>query len=75
MNTEIVVSFGPISFIAIVIQQIFIINAIYAILIRPIFKNSIRDKLLKIIRSSFRRGEIDTETYRNLEKDILNLES
>jgi hypothetical protein len=42
MNTEIVVSFGPISFIAIVIQQIFIIYAIYAIFIRPTFKSSSR---------------------------------
>jgi uncharacterized membrane protein len=75
MNTEIVVSFGPISFIAIVIQQIFIIYAIYAIFIRPRVKNSIRDKLLNIIRSRYTRGEIDTEAYRKLEKDITNLES
>jgi uncharacterized membrane protein len=75
MNTETVVSFGPISFIAIVIQQIFIIYAIYAIFIRPRVKNSIRDKLLNIIRSRYTRGEIDTEAYRKLEKDITNLES
>jgi uncharacterized membrane protein len=75
MNTEIVVSFGPISFIAIVIQQIFIIYAIYAIFIRPKVKNSISDKLLNIIKSRYTRGEIDTEAYRKLEKDITNLES
>ncbi len=47
MNTEIVVSFGPISFIAIVSQQIFIIYAIYAIFVRPMFNRSNREKLLQ----------------------------
>ena len=75
MNTEIVVSLGPISFIAIVIQQIFIIYAIYVIFIRPKVKNSISDKLLNIIKSRYTRSEIDTKAYRKLEKDITNLES
>ena len=75
MNTEIVISLGPISFIAIVIQQIFIIYAIYVIFIRPEVKNSIGDKLLNIIKSRYTRSEIDTEAYRKLEKDITNLES
>ena len=75
MNTEIVVRFGPISFIAIVIQQIFIIYAIYAIFIRPMFKTSNRGKLLHIIRSRYTRGEIDSEAYRKLEIDITNLAS
>lgn len=75
MNTEIVVSFGLISFIAIVIQQLFIIYAIYAIFIRPMFKGSNSEKLLHIISSRYICGEIDAEAYRKLEKDITNLES
>ena len=75
MNTEIVVSFGPISFIAIVIQQIFIIYAIYAIFIRPMFNSSKKGKLLQIICNRYTRGEIDSEAYRKLEEDIINLES
>ena len=75
MNAEIVVSFGLISFIAIVIQQIFIIYAIYAIFIRPMFKNSNRGKLLHIICNRYIRGEIDSEAYWKLENDIINLES
>jgi uncharacterized membrane protein len=75
MNTEIVVSFGPISFIAIVIQQIFIIYAIYAIFIRPMFMSSNRGKLLHIIYNRYTRKEIDSEAYRKLAKDIINLES
>ena len=75
MNTEIVVSFGPISFIAIVIQQVFIIYAIYAIFIRPMFKTSNRRKLLHIISSRYTHGDIDSEAYRKLGKDITNLES
>jgi len=75
MNTETVVIFGPVTLIAFVIQQIFIIYAIYTIFIRPIFKKPIRDKLLNTIRDSYTRGEIDTEAYRNLEKDIVNFDS
>ena len=75
MNTEIIVSFGLVSFIAIVIQQVFIIYAIYIIFIRPMFKTSNRGKLLHIIRSRYTRGKIDSEAYRKLEKDITNLES
>ena len=74
MNAEIVVSFGPISFIAVVIQQIFIIYAIYAIFIRPMFNRSNKGKLLHIICNRYTRGEIDSEAYRKLEKDIINLE-
>ena len=75
MNAEIVVSFGLISFNAIVIQQIFIIYAIYAIFIRPMFNNSNRGKLLHIICNRYIRGEIDSEAYRKLENNIINLES
>ena len=75
MNTEIVVSFALIPFLAIVLQQIFIDYAIYAIFFRPKANNSIRGKLLNIIRNRYTRGEIDTEAYRELEKDIVNLES
>ncbi len=75
MNTEIVVSFGPISFIAIVSQQIFIIYAIYAIFVRPMFNRSNREKLLQILCNRYTRGEIDSEAYRKLEEDIINLES
>ena len=75
MNTEIVVSFGLISFIAIVIQQLFIIYAIYAIFIRPMFKGSNKEKLLRIISSRYICGEIDAEAYWKLGKDIINFES
>jgi uncharacterized membrane protein len=75
MNTEIVVSFGLIPFLAIVLQQIFIVYAIYAIFVRPKVNNSIRGRLLNIIRNRYTRGELDTEAYRKLEKDIINLES
>jgi len=75
MNTELVVTFGPATLIAILIQQLFIIYAIYALFIRPIFMRSTRDKLINIIKSSYTRGEIDTEVYRKLEKDINNLDA
>ena len=75
MNTEIVVIFGPATLIAIVIQQLFIIYAIYALFIRPIFKRSTRDKLINLIRTSHTRGEIDTKVCRELEKGIINLDA
>ena len=75
MNTETVVIFGPVTLIAFVIKQIFVIYAIYTIFIRPIFKKSIRDKLLNTIRDSHTHGKIDTDACRNLEKDIINLGS
>ena len=75
MSTEMVVVLDPATLIAIVIQQLFIIYALYALFIQPMFKKSIRDKLLNTIRDSYTRGEIDTEAYRNLENDIMNLDS
>ena len=75
MNAEIVVIFRPATLIAFAIQQIFVIYAIYTIFIRPIFKKSIRDRLLNTIRDSYTHGEIDTEAFQHLEKDIVNLDS
>jgi hypothetical protein len=75
MNTETVVIFGPVTLIAFVIQQIFVIYAIYAIFIRPLYKKPVRDKLLNTIRSGYTRGKIGIDACRNLEKDIINLGS
>jgi uncharacterized membrane protein len=75
MNAELVVDFGPVLFIAFVIQQTFVIYAIYIIFLRSNEKNSTRKQLLDILKNRYSRGELEADVYRKLEKDFLNLKS
>lgn len=67
-------TYGPVFLIVFTLQQMFLLYAIYIIFFKSDGKKTIREKILDVLRTRFRRGEIDFGEYKKLERDFKNLE-